>query len=496
MKTNNTTQLNANAKARGKLRAFFSGVPLSSWLIGALIAVILERFIGTPLALAVKLPKIPALLGSLVMLKTLTLIPSVLVYDALIYLLPIGIIARLTASPLNKFAEKLMTLPVAVSAILHLGILYASLHIWAGVSDYRALTLKLLLIAIMLTLSLNVINGYMGEFSCSHPGFMAIGAYVASVFTLMLFINGGFFEKRYEITNQTFEQLQEKDTPEEILQKLKPLQGKTFVGKEIFLEALEQELGADTTKYRKRILKGAFGSPLLPEFLGPILFPVALILGGAFASVGALAVAIPSFKTRGDYLAIISLAFMFIVKSLIENLEFLGGSRGLGGQPNFATLPVVFLWTVLCIWVINNFVRSTFGKSLNAVRDNYTAADAMTVDTKRTKFIAFLFAAFWAGIAGGLFAHVIRYVNPGTFDIKKLAEMLAMVYFGGLNSVYGSIVGALSIGLLSETLRPLGLYKWIIIPLLLILVILYRPTGLIAFKEFDVKKLLRPKGEK
>ena len=114
------------------------------------------------------------------------------------------------------------------------------------------------------------------------------------------------------------------------------------------------------------------------------------------------------------------------------------------------------------------------------------AADAMTVNTRRTKIVAFLFAAFWAGVAGGLFAHVLRYVNPGTFGIQQLAEVLAMVYFGGLNSVYGSIVGAVGINLLSEALRPLEIFKWIIIPLLLILVMIFRPTGLIAFKEFDV----------
>lgn len=473
----------------------FTQIPLLSWFIGTLVAVILERFVGLQLAWALKLPKIPALLGSLIIMKTPALIPSVLAYNILIYVLPIGLIAKLSASSVNRLAAKLMALPIAISVVLHLAILYASLHIWAGVSDYRSLILKLILIAIILTLSLNVINGYMGEFSCSHPGFMAIGAYVASVFTLMLFINGGFFEKRYEITSKTFEELRAKDVPEEVLGKLEALREQTFVGKDAFLEAVEQELGEkETTKYRKRILKRSDGKPLLPSFLGPALFPIGLILGGFFASFGALAVAIPSFRTRGDYLAIISLAFMFIVKSLIENLEIIGGPRGLSGQPDYATLPVVFLWTVACIWVINNFVRSTLGKSLNAVRDNYMAADAMTVDIKRTKFIAFLFAAFWAGIAGGLFAHVIRYVNPGTFDIKKLAEVLAMVYFGGLNSVYGSIVGALSISLLGEALRPLEIYKWIIIPLLLVLVIIYRPTGLIAFKEFDVKKLLKPKG--
>jgi branched-chain amino acid transport system permease protein len=121
----------------------------------------------------------------------------------------------------------------------------------------------------------------------------------------------------------------------------------------------------------------------------------------------------------------------------------------------------------------------------------------MTVDTRRTKVVAFLFAAFWAGVAGGLFAHVVRYVNPGMFGVQNLAEGLAMVYFGGLNSVYGSIVGAVSISLLGEALRPLEIFKWIIIPLLLILVMIYRPTGLVAFKEFDVLRLIRPrrKGE-
>ncbi len=84
-------------------------------------------------------------------------------------------------------------------------------------------------------------------------------------------------------------------------------------------------------------------------------------------------------------------------------------------------------------------------------------------------------------------------MNPGSFGIQRLAEVLAMVYFGGLNSVYGSIVGACSISLLGEMLRPLELFKWIIIPLLLILVMIFRPTGLIAFREFDVKRLIRPK---
>ena len=236
-----------------------------------------------------------------------------------------------------------------------------------------------------------------------------------------------------------------------------------------------------------------FGPPIIAPGIGPYLFPFVLILGGIVAAIGALLVAIPSFRTRGDYLAIISLAFMFIVKSLIENLEILGGARGFMNQPNWANLPTVFVWTMLSIWTINNFVTSTMGKSLNAVRDEETAANAMSVNTRRTKIIGFMFAAFWAGVAGGLFAHVMRYVNPGTFGIQKLAEVLAMVYFGGLNSVVGSIVGAVGFNLLSEALRPLEIFKWIIIPLLLILVMLYRPSGLISFREFNIANLLKPK---
>jgi branched-chain amino acid transport system permease protein len=372
--------------------------------------------------------RIPALFGALVVLDTPVLIPSVLIFLLLIYILPIGIVARLSAPIANKTAAKLMNYPLIVTAVIHLLLIYAVLYIWCDISDYRVLVARLAMIAIILTLSLNVVNGYMGEFSCSHPGFMALGAYVASVFTLVLFVS-----------------------------------------------------------------ENQFGEALVPPALGPFLFPLALILGGLVSAVGALLVAIPSFRTRGDYLAIISLAFMFIVKSLFENLEVVGGARGISNQPNYASLPVVFVWTVLAIWIINNFVRSTMGKALNAVRDDELAANAMTVNTRKTKMTAFLFAAFWAGVAGGLFAHVLRYINPDSFGIRKLAEVLAMVYFGGLNSVTGSIVGAVGLTMISEALRPLEIYKWIIIPIMLILIMIYRPTGLIAFTEFKVERLFLPK---
>jgi branched-chain amino acid transport system permease protein len=406
----------------------FVMVPILGWLFGALAAVLLEQLVGLQLAIALGMRRIPALFGIVIALQKPALIPSAVLYDLLIYILPIILVARLSATSSNWLSGKMFNLRSWVAIIFHIILLYLIMHLWSDVNDYRLLVVRLILVAIIITLSLNLINGYMGEFSCSHPGFIALGAYGASVFTVGLFVNDNIL-----------------------------------------------------------------GAAILPETLGRFMFPIGLLIGGVAASLGAILVAVPSFNTRGDYLAIISLAFMFMVKSFFENLEVLGGARGLGGQPDWATLPTVFLWTILGIWIMNNFVRSTLGKALNAVRDGETAAEAMTVNTRRTKFVAFLFAAFWAGVAGGLFAHVIRYVNPSTFGIQMLAEVLAMVYFGGLNSVQGSIVGALSINLLGESLRPLEIYKWLVIPLLLIIVMITRPTGLISFTEFDFTQTIKPK---
>jgi branched-chain amino acid transport system permease protein len=413
-----------------KFFGIFSVVPLAGWLLGGFTAVLIEYYLGDLISYYLYLPKIPVLFGTLIMLKEPLLIPSALAYTLSVYILPILLVGRLLAPVMNGLAAMLEKMPLWLATIIHVAAFYGILHMWAGINDYRVLVVKLTMIAIILTVSLNIINGYMGEFSCSHPGFMALGAYASSTLTLLLFTNDKMF-----------------------------------------------------------------GEALLNPALGPWLFPVVLFIGGIVAALGSLIVAIPSFRTRGDYLAIISLAFLFIVKSAIENLEIIGGPRGMSSQPNYATLPMVFIWMTLCIWIIHNFTTSVMGKALNAVRDNEPAANSMTVNTRKTKMTAFMFGAFWAGVAGGLFAHVLRYVNPSTFGLQKLAEILAMVYFGGLNSIYGSIVGAVSISVLGEALRPLQLFKWIIIPLILILVMIFRPNGLISFTELNVKEVMRPRNK-
>jgi branched-chain amino acid transport system permease protein len=403
-------------------------VPLLGWLFAALFAAGIEYFIGDPVARFLGLSKAPALFGLRTIVDSVVKTPSAVGYVLLMYALPVGLVASVTGTWTNRWAGRLLDASFAVSLLVHLAILYATLHLWSSNSDYRVLVLRLTFISVMVTLSLNVVNGYLGEFSCSHPGFMALGAYTASVVTVLFFVNDD-----------------------------------------------------------------VFGPPLLPPVVGPFAFPIALIAGGLVAAAGALLVAIPSFRTRGDYLAIISLAFTFIVKSLIENLEIFGGPRGFMNQPQWATLPVAFVTMVVCVAIIYNFVRSTLGKATCAVRDDETAAGHLTVNTRRTKMVAFLFAAFWAGAAGGLLAHVLGYINPGNFGLLKLSEVLAMVYFGGLNSVVGSVVGAVSIQVLGEVLRPLQILKWIVFPVIIIGFMMFRPTGLIAFTEVDVREWLAPR---
>ena len=184
---------------------FFRPVPLLGYLLGFLACVLWEQLAGEALSSLLGLPKMPVLFGLLTIFKvlagvvnllikgdvfdwaTLVHIPTALIYFVVIYLIPMAAVARAVVKPANMLARFLQGFPLIITALVQLGLMYAVLHIWAEMSDYRLITLKLTLIAVLFTLSLNIINGYMGEFSCSHPGFMAIGAYMSSLFTVGLF---------------------------------------------------------------------------------------------------------------------------------------------------------------------------------------------------------------------------------------------------------------------------------------------------------------------
>jgi branched-chain amino acid transport system permease protein len=301
---------------------------------------------------------------------------------------------------------------------------------WAGVlSSYTQLVLMFVAVNIMMSSSLNLVNGYMGEFSCGHAGFMAVGAYVTSLLTVWFFTTGS-----------------------------------------------------------------VFGPNLLPPTWAIVLFPFILFFGGLIAALVGLLVAIPSFRTRGDYLAIITLAVNYIVKSAIENIQPIGGARGfmgmgrvVNGMQEVLDIPWMMIWTwifaFLTILIIKRFVSSTYGKGIIAIREDEIAAEIMGVNTRRAKMVAFMLSSGLAGMAGGLFAHILGYINPGSFTIMKSTEALVMVYLGGMGSLSGSVLSAVLFTLILEVLRPLQLYKWVVVPLILILLMLYRTEGLLGHRE-------------
>jgi branched-chain amino acid transport system permease protein len=306
------------------------------------------------------------------------------------------------------------------------------------VNQYAQSVMMAIGVNIIFAASLNIVNGYMGEFSCGHAGFMAVGAYVSSVLSLILFNENQFT-----------------------------------------------------------------GNPLLPTETALFLFPIIIIIGGIFAAFTGLLVAIPSFKTRDDYLAIITLAANYIITSAINNLSVVGASRGLMGMKgtlfamdNVLHLPWMLIWimvfVVISVLSIKRLMASVLGKGISAIKYDEVAAEIMSVDTNRLKLLAFMFSSGLAGIAGGLFAHILGFINPASFNIMKSTEGLVMVYLGGMGSLSGSVLSAILFTFLLELLRPLQILKWVFIPLLLILLMQFRPEGILGHRELtDVFPRLR-----
>lgn len=298
------------------------------------------------------------------------------------------------------------------------------------INNYIQTIIVTICINIIMSASLNIVNGYMGEFSCGHGGFMATGAYVSSVVSLILFKDGN------SITGQA----------------------------------------------------------LLPEGLALVGFPISILIGGLAAMLVSLIVAIPSFKTRDDYLAIITVAANFIVTTAINNIPLVGASRGLMGMKSVMNsmadvidVPWILIWglvfAVLSVLSIYYLMNSTLGKGISAVRYDEISAEIMSVNTNNMKLIAFTFSSFLAGIAGGLFAHLLGFINPSSFGIMKSTESLVMVFLGGMGSLSGSVLSAIVFTILLELLRPAQIWKWVIIPLILILIMEFHPEGIMGSKE-------------
>lgn len=294
--------------------------------------------------------------------------------------------------------------------IPNIEVYYVTILLYAGIN-------------VILALSLNLVNGFTGQFSMGHAGFMSVGGYVATVLTLWF-----------------------------------------------------------RTQYPDYYAGDAVGGLV---FLTLVALPVA----GLVAGVAGYVVGLPSLRLRGDYLAIVTLGFGEIIRVVFLNMESVGGARGIPGIPQITQFGMVFAWVVVTGFVIWRMVKSPRGRELLAVREDEVAAEIMGVNTTKAKVSAFVMGAFFAGVAGGLFAHTLGFIEPKTFDYNRSFEIIIMVVLGGMGSLTGSVIAALFLTALPEALRPLQEltktdFRMVIYSGLLILLMLTKPNGLFGMREF------------
>jgi branched-chain amino acid transport system permease protein len=209
-----------------------------------------------------------------------------------------------------------------------------------------------------------------------------------------------------------------------------------------------------------------------------VLFVAALLGGGMSAAVSGLVVGIPSLRLRGDYLALVTLGFGEIIRVVFQNLEIFGGALGLNGIPFYTNIFWVLASAACTVFVVGTLVNSTYGRGFLATHDDEIAAEAVGVDTTRYKITAFTIGAFFAGLAGGLYAHFKMTITPTGFDFTKSIEIVVMVILGGMGNTFGVVLAAILLTILPEVLRPVAEYRMIIYSGLLILLMLLRPQGL------------------
>lgn len=280
---------------------------------------------------------------------------------------------------------------------------------------------------IVLAVSLNVVNGFTGQFSLGHAGFMAVGAYTSAKITLAL------------------------------------------AGVQLaFLPAAWSD---------------------------QVVFAFALLAAMTAAGVAGLLVGMPSLRLRGDYLAIVTLGFGEIIRSIIENSRPLGQATGLSGLPQRTNMVWVGLCALATVVMARRLATSTQGRALFAIRDDEVAAEAMGVDTTGYKVRAFVISAAYAGLAGALVSHAIMLCTPRMFTFVRSIEVVVLIVLGGLGSITGSVVSAVVLTIGLEALREFQSFRMVSYALLLIVLMLTRPQGLFGTHElWDLKLLKRLAG--
>ena len=318
---------------------------------------------------------------------------------------------------------------VVVLVLLVLGELMIS---GGAINRYQSTVLEQVGIYIILAVSLNIATGYLGQLPLGHAGFMSMGAYGCSIFIIRM----------------------------------------------------SEFLGVGARDF-------VTGTPM--AFLIVI---GGLIVGGLCAAIAGIIIGIPALRLKGDYLAIITLAFAEIIRVVMLNIddvlgfELTGGAAGLTGIPGFSSFLLVFGCVAVVCFLIHTMMKSRHGRAILAIRDNEIAAEATGVNTTYYKTLAFVVSAFFAGIAGGLYAGCVGVLQPAVFGFMKSIEILVMVVLGGMGSMLGSAISATVLTILPEALRAFSEYRMIAYAVVLIIVMIFRPQGLLGSYDFSLSRII------
>jgi len=240
---------------------------------------------------------------------------------------------------------------------------------------------------------------------------------------------------------------------------------------------------------------GAYASAILLKNAG-VPFVVSLVFGGLFAAVCGIIIGIPALRLKGDYLAIITLGFGEIIRVVLLNIDdVLGfkltyGAASLKNIPKATTVFNTFLTVGIVIFLIHTLMKSRHGRAILSIRENEIAAEACGIPTTFYKTLGFVTSAFFAGIAGGLYASYLGILSPGGFGFMKSIEILVMVVLGGMGSMIGSVVSATVLTALPEALRAFSDYRMVVYSLLLIVVMIFKPSGLFGTYDFSLRRII------
>lgn len=229
----------------------------------------------------------------------------------------------------------------------------------------------------------------------------------------------------------------------------------------------------------------------IPTYLG---FYVSMLVGILVAGLVAVIVGFPTLRLKGDYLAIATLGVAEIIRiAIVNGGEVTNGAAGLTGILRYTSWPVVFAFVVLIIVLTMNFLQSSIGRQVISVREDEIAAESMGVNTTKIKVATFAFAAMTASVAGSLYVGYIGTVVPKDFTIMRSIDYLIIAVLGGLGSMTGTILAAIVLGGLNMYLQSFSEVRMIVYSLALILVMVFKPGGLLGTKEFQFSKLISNK---